>query len=260
MRRVPWLPIYVGLVLVFLFTPVVVVVLFSFNNSAALAFPFRGFSLQWYRVLVGDSNALDAIRHSLQIALVTALVDGVVGTMAAIALVRYPFRGSRVLTVVIIAPVALPGLFIGIALLTFYLRMHIPLSLWTATLGHIIYTLPFVFLVVVARLNQSDPLLEEAARDLGAGPWMTFRRVTLPLIAPAVVGGMLVAVVLSWDEFFITNFTIGPQNTLPLLIWTKIRQSIDPSVNAISTILLGATIIMILVAVRFGHGVIEERK
>ena len=260
MRRVPWLQIYVGLVIVFLFTPVVVVVLFSFNKSAALAFPFRGFSLRWYHALFSTPDALAAIRHSLQIAVVTAVVDGVIGTMAALALVRHPFPGSKVLQLVIIIPVALPGLFIGIALLTFYLRVHIALSLWTATLGHIIYTLPFVFLVVVARLSQSDPLLEEAAQDLGAGPWMTFRRVTLPIIAPAVVGGMLVAVVLSWDEFFITNFTVGPQNTLPLLIWTKIRQSIDPSVNAISTILLAATIAMILVAVRFGGSAISERK
>ncbi len=179
------------------------------------------------------------------------LVVTLVGTLAALGLARYNLRGSAALRSSILVPATLPGLFIGIALLTFFVQVHVPLSLWTVTVGHLVYVLPYFFLVASSRLQRFDFLLEESARDLGAGPWTTFRRVTLPLIAPSLIAGVLVAFSLSWDEVFITFFTIGAQNTLPLVIYSTVRQSVDPSVNAISTLLLGGSLIFIVAIRRF---------
>jgi spermidine/putrescine transport system permease protein len=237
--------IYTIVVFVFLFAPIAIVVLFSFNKTAALTFPFHGFSLRWYRAVLGSPLYQDAILASLRVAVVTVVVVVVVGTLAGIALTRYAFRASGLVRIFLLFPATLPGLFVGIALLSFFVQTHVSLSLWTVTAGHLVYVLPYFFLVVTSRLQRFDYLLEEAARDLGAGPWTTFRRVTLPLIAPSLVAGALVVFSLSWDEVFITFFTIGAQNTLPLVIYSTVKQSVDPSVNAISTLLLLGSLVFV---------------
>jgi ABC-type spermidine/putrescine transport system permease subunit II len=237
--------IYTILVFVFLFAPIALVVLFSFNKTASLTFPFHGFSLRWYRAVFGSSLYRDAILASLRVAAITVVVVVVVGTLAGIGVTRYDFRGNRVVRAFLLFPAALPGLFVGIALLGFFVQTKVSLSLWTVTAGHLIYVLPYFFLVVVTRLQRFDYLLEEAARDLGSGPWTTFRRVTLPLIAPSLIAGALVVFSLSWDEVFITFFTIGAQNTLPLVIYSTVKQSVDPSVNAVSTLLLAGSLVFV---------------
>ena len=240
------LPVYTILVFVFLFAPIALVVLFSFNKTAALTFPFHGFSLRWYRAVLNSPLYRDAILASLRVAVITVVVVVVVGTLAGIGVTRYAFRGSGIVRFVLLFPAALPGLFVGIALLSFFVQTKVSLSLWTVTVGHLVYVLPYFFLVVMSRLQRFDYLLEEAARDLGAGPWATFRRVTLPLIAPSLIAGALVVFSLSWDEVFITFFTIGAQNTLPLVIYSTVKQSVDPSVNAISTLLLAGSLVFVL--------------
>ena len=237
--------LYTLLVFVFLFLPIAIVVLFSFNKTASLTFPFHGWSLRWYREVFGSSLYRSAIFASLRVALITVVVVVVVGTMAGLGVTRYEYRGRGVLRVFLLFPAALPGLFVGIALLSFLVQTHVSLSLWTVTVGHLIYTVPYFFLVASARLQRFDYTLEEAARDLGAGPWTTFRRVTLPLIAPTLIAGALVVFSLSWDEVFITFFTIGAQNTLPLVIYSTVKQSVDPSVNAISTLLLAGSLVFV---------------
>ena len=239
------LTLYTLLVFLFLFAPIAIVVLFSFNKTASLTFPFHGFSLRWYRAVFGSDLYRDAILSSLRVAVITVVVVVVVGTLAGIGVTRYAFRGNSIVRVFLLVPAALPGLFVGIALLSFFVQTKISLSLWTVTVGHLIYVLPYFFLVVTSRLQRFDYLLEEAARDLGAGPWTTFRRVTLPLIAPSLIAGALVVFSLSWDEVFITFFTIGAQNTLPLVIYSTVRQSVDPSVNAISTLLLAGSLVFV---------------
>jgi ABC-type spermidine/putrescine transport system permease subunit II len=239
------LTLYTLLAFLFLFAPIAIVVLFSFNKTASLTFPFHGFSLRWYRAVFGSGIYRDAILASLRVAAITVVVVVVVGTLAGIGVTRYAFRGNSVVRVFLLFPAALPGLFVGIALLSFFVQTKISLSLWTVTVGHLIYVLPYFFLVVTSRLQRFDYLLEEAARDLGAGPWTTFRRVTLPLIAPSLIAGALVVFSLSWDEVFITFFTIGAQNTLPLVIYSTVRQSVDPSVNAISTLLLAGSLVFV---------------
>jgi spermidine/putrescine transport system permease protein len=232
----------VALVLVFLFAPLVVVVLFSFHSTPSLTFPFRGLSLRWYRDVFASSSVQDAIVNSLRVAIVSAILVLAVGTAAALAMTRYRFRGQSPLRILLIAPAALPPLFLGIALLSFFVQNSIRLSLWTVTLGHILYTLPYFYLVANARLTRFDPALEESAHDLGAGSWATFRRVTLPLIAPTLIAGAMLVVALSWDEFLITLFTVGNENTLPLVVWSRVRHGIDPSINANSALLLAGSL------------------
>jgi spermidine/putrescine transport system permease protein len=240
------LSLYTLLVFLFLFAPIAIVVLFSFNKTASLTFPFHGWSLRWYREVFGSDVYRSAIFASLRVGGITVLTVVVLGTLAGIGVTRYDFRGRGALRTFLLFPAALPGLFVGIALLSFFVQTKTSLSLWTVTLGHLIYTLPYFFLVVATRLQRFDYLLEEAARDLGAGPWTTFRRVTLPLIAPSLIAGALVVFSLSWDEVFITFFTIGAQNTLPLVIYSTVKQSVDPSVNAISTLLLAGSLVFVL--------------
>lgn len=244
-RGISGLLIYTVLVFVFLFAPIALVVLFSFNQTASLTFPFHGFSLQWYQFVLSSPIYQTAILASLRVGLITVVVVTIVGTLAALGLTRYRFRGSGAIRAAILVPATLPGLFIGLALLGTFVQVQIPLSLWTVTVGHLVYVLPYFFLVANTRLQRFDFLLEDSARDLGAGPWTTFRRVTLPLIAPSLIAGALVAFSLSWDEVFITFFTIGAQNTLPLVIYGTVRQSIDPSVNAVSTLLLAGSLVFI---------------
>ena len=243
--RVSGLFVYTILVFAFLFAPIALVVLFSFNKTAALTFPFHGFSLRWYRAVLNSPLYRDAIVASLRVAVITVVVVVVVGTLAGIGVTRYDFRGRGIVRLFLLFPGALPGLFVGIALLSFFVQTKVTLSLWTVTVGHFVYVLPYFFLVVTSRLQRFDYVLEEAARDLGAGPWATLRRVTLPLIAPSLIAGALVVFSLSWDEVFITFFTIGAQNTLPLVIYSTVKQSVDPSVNAISTLLLAGSLVFV---------------
>jgi len=245
------LHIYVGLLLVFLFLPLVVLIVFSFSSSGQLRFPITGLSLRWYREVFANSTVTDGIVASLTVAAVTGAVVTVIGTMAAMVVNRYPFRGASVVSGVILAPAALPGLVIGIALLNFFGDLHVTLSLLTVTVGHIIYTLPYFYLVLSARLRKFDPMLEEAATDLGAGPVQRFRKVTAPLIAPAIIASAFVVLALSWDEFQITFFTIGDQSTLPLVIWSRARLSIDPSVNAIGTLMVAGSLLVVIFTRRF---------
>jgi len=251
-RRQGWvLGVYTAFVFAFLFVPVLMVVLFSFNKTSSFTFPFHGWSLQWYRSVFSSPDYRSAILASLRVALVTVAIVTVIGTLAAIAVTRYAPRGRETLRSILLVPAALPGLFLGIALLSLFIRTKTDLSIGTAAVGHVIYTLPYFFLVASSRLLRFDPMLEESARDLGASSFTTFRKVTLPIIAPALIAGALVVFSLSWDEVLITFFTIGSQNTLPLLIYSKVKQASDPSINAISTLLLTGSLVFIVGVRRF---------
>jgi spermidine/putrescine transport system permease protein len=249
--RITLLGVYMTGMFIFLFAPLVFVVLFSFNSGSALTFPIRGLSLRWYREIFADSEVTGAMWNSVRVAISTAIVVTVVGTCTAIAMTRYRFRGQRAMGALVLIPAALPGLFIGISLVAMFSQLHIGLSLITVTIGHMLFTLPFFYLVAHARLAQFDPLLEESAEDLGANAWQRFRLVLLPMVAPALLGAALIVVALSWDEFLITFFTIGGSNTLPLLIWSKARLTIDPSVNAIATLLVAGSLLLVAFTRRF---------
>jgi ABC-type spermidine/putrescine transport system permease subunit II len=223
----------------FLYLPVLLLAFFSFNESAAGNLPFTGFTFKWYKALFRDYLVIDAFKNSLLVGAMTSLLATVIGTAAAFPLVRASIRFKEYLRIVFILPIMIPGLLIGIALLVFFASLlNLSLSLWTVIIGHVVMTTPFVVLVVAARLVGFNRTLEWAAADLGADPVTTFRYVTFPLILPGILAGALFAFTLSLDEFVITLFTIGPQTTLPLYVFSQVKFGVTPKINALATILL----------------------
>jgi ABC-type spermidine/putrescine transport system permease subunit II len=242
---------FTGLVTVagmlFLWLPLLVVVLFSLHTTASLSFPFDGFSLRWYERIFESPEVRAAARNSLVVATSTALVTLVLATLAAYGMSRSRSRWRAPLSLLFFLPITLPGLFIGVALLIAFSQLEYSLSLVTVTIAHLVYVFPFYFLLARAALERLDPALEEAAADLGATGWTIFRRVTLPQVWPVLVGAACLAFALSFDEFIITFFVVGPDPTLPLFIWSSLRRTIDPSINAISTLLLAFTVVLFVV-------------
>ena len=253
-RRSPWLWVAGFFAYAFLYAPLVVVIVYSFNDSRLNA-QWVGFTLDWYRKLFHNEEMLIAARNSLLIALIASAVSTVFGTMAGFALYRYR---TRVLPVLVLAPIAIPEILMGVSLLIFFVLVGISLGMVSIILSHIAFCIGFVAIVVRARLQGMDESLTEAARDLGASPWQTFRLVTLPLIMPGVVAGALMAFTLSIDDFVITFFTSGVgTSTLPLQIYTMVKISVTPEVNAVSTLLMLVTLVLILIATRLSPGALR---
>lgn len=240
-RSVPTLVVTVG-GLVFLYAPLALVVLFSFHASSSLTFPFEGFSTRWYREVLASPEFRSAAVNSLLVAVAVSVCTLVLGTAASYGLTRAPRRLRRALTLLFFLPVTIPGLFLGLALLVLFNRLHLTLSLVTVATAHWVYVLPYFVLVAQQAFASLDPDMEELARDLGASSWRTFRRVTLPQIWPLLLGATALAFALSFDEFIITFFVIGPDATLPLYVWSALRRSVDPSINVVSTLLLAISL------------------
>jgi len=229
----------------FLYVPLAIVVLFSFNDSR-LSAEWVGFTLDWYRKLLGNEDMLTAAANSLLIALVASAVSTVLGTMAGFAMYRYRVR---LLPFLVLAPIAIPEILMGVALLIFFVLLNFTLGLVSVALAHIAFCIGFVAIVVRSRLAGMDESLSEAARDCGATAWQSFRYVTLPLIMPGVIAGALMAFTLSIDDFVITFFTAGAGTvTLPLQIYSMIKISVTPEVNAVSTLLMLLTLVLIVIA------------
>jgi spermidine/putrescine transport system permease protein len=246
-RRSPLLWAASLAVYAFLYVPLGVVVVFSFNDSKLNA-EWVGFTLDWYQKLFANEEMLQAAANSLLIAVVSAALATVLGTMAGIAMHRYK---SRLLPFMTLTPVAMPEILLGVSLLIFFISVfgEESLSLLTVIIAHTTFCIGFVAIIVRARLAGMDESVFEAARDLGATPWQTFRLVTLPLIMPGVVAGALMAFTLSIDDFVITFFTAGAGvPTLPLTIYTMIKIAVTPEVNAVSTLLMLLTLTMIVLA------------
>ncbi len=249
-RWVLWL--WAVTVLVFLYVPIAFLVLFSFNEPRTPGLPIVNLTLHWYEVAAGNSLLLEAVKNSIIVAAAVAFLATLIGTMAAFPLVRGGIRHPDAVRILATMPIMLPGILLGIAMLIFFRRvLDLELSLLTVIAGHLVFTTPFVVLIVAARLQGFDHRLEWAAADLGASPRQALRHVILPLISPAIVAGALISVTLSIDEFIITFFTVGPQVTLPLYIYTQIKFGVTPEVNAIATVLLLST-----VALLFGSGLV----
>jgi spermidine/putrescine transport system permease protein len=246
-RRSPITGAFTVAGLVFLWAPLLIVFLFSLHSTGSLTFPFEGFSTRWYDEVFSSEEIRSAAENSLVVATSTALVTLVLGTLAAYGLTRSTSRLRGPLSLLFFLPITLPGLFIGVALLVSFSRVQFSLSLLTVTIAHLVYVFPFFFLVARAALERLDPALEETAADLGASRATVFRRVTLPQVWPVLVGAACLAFALSFDEFVITFFVIGPDSTLPMYIWSSLRRTIDPSINAISSLLLAFTMLLFVV-------------
>jgi spermidine/putrescine transport system permease protein len=240
---------WAAVVYVFLFAPIVLLVAFSFNANRYGTFPFTGWTTHWYGQVFGDYQIKDALTTTLRVAAFVTVISTVVGTAAAFPLVRsrLPFRSG--IRVGMTLPIMIPGLLIGVSLLILFTSVfHFELSPETAVIGQSVYTTPFVLLLVAARLQGFDPALERAAGDLGANTFRRLRHVVLPLIMPAIFAGALFAFTLSLDEFIITLFLIGGHNTLPIYIYTQVKFGITPEVNALASLLLAASLILIALA------------
>ncbi|MEO8487448.1 MAG: ABC transporter permease [Betaproteobacteria bacterium] len=241
----------------FLYVPLAIVVVYSFNDSRLNA-EWVGFTLDWYRKLANDDEMIRAAVNSLAIALVASLVSTVLGTMAGVAMHRYRMR---VLPLLVFAPIAIPEILMGVALLIFFVLLNLTLGLVSVALAHIAFCIGFVAIVVRARLAGMDESLVEAARDCGATPWQAFLRVTLPLIMPGVIAGALMAFTLSIDDFVITFFTAGAGTvTLPLQIYSMIKIAVTPEVNAVSTLLMLLTLVLIVVAARLSPSLLRTNQ
>jgi spermidine/putrescine transport system permease protein len=241
-------------VVVFMLTPLILVVLFSFGESAMTNFPMGGVTLKWFRELIHAREFWNAFNNSMIIAAVVALASTVIGTLAAMALARMRPTYSAPWLIALCLPVMLPPLVIGVALLVFFVRwIGVDLSLTTVILGHLVVTQPFVVLIVYARMATFDYTVVDSARDLGAGPWQVFWTVTLPIVRSTIIGAALIALAISLDEFIITFFNIGGGNTLPTFVFGKIRTTLDPTINAIATILIVLTVGSTVLALRLSR-------
>lgn len=232
----PLLGAWTATVLLFLFAPLFLVMLFSFNAADISVFPIKGLTLAWYERLAGNADFHAALLNSLLVAAATVAIATTLGVLAANGVHRYAPRWKTALRSGAGLPMMVPHLILAIALLSSYNLLKIDLSLLTVILGHSIVAFPYVFLIVSARLVGFDPALEEAARDLGAGTWTVFREITLPLLTPAIFAGALISFTLSFDEVVVTFFTTGTDNTLPMVIWSMLRVGITPEINAIATL------------------------
>jgi len=253
-RRSRWLWLVAILGYLFLYAPLAIVVVYSFNDSRLNA-QWVGFTLDWYRKLFHNEEMLGAAWNSLLIGLTASAVSTVLGTMAGYAMYRFKLR---LLPVLVVAPIAIPEILMGVSLLIFFVAIDLTLGLTSIILAHIAFCVGFVAIVVRARLAGMDESLVEAARDLGATPFQAFRLVTLPLIMPGVIAGALMAFTLSIDDFVITYFTAGAGAlTLPLEIYTMVKISVTPEVNAISTLLMLLTLALIIIASRLSPGALR---
>ncbi len=245
------LPVYSLLFFVYLLLPIAVVMAFSFNHpSGRFNYVWQGFTWDNWRYWDGVPGLRSAIVLSLEIALIASAVATVLGTLIALALVRYGFRGRAATNVLVFLPLSTPEIVLGASLLTLFLNLNVVFGFWTILIAHVMFCISFAVVTVKARLIGFDRHLEEAAMDLGANEWMTFIKVTLPLIAPAILAALLLCFAISIDDFVVTYFNSGSRVTFPLFVWGAARVGAPPQVNVIGTaifvVAVGAMVVNVL--------------
>ena len=255
-----WLTAYAVVVYLFLFAPIVVLIVFSFNDSRR-NFSWRGFTLDWYPRLLGNDELLDALWVTIQLAAVVVLISTVIGTLLGLALARIRFRGRAATETLLLLPMVTPEILMGLSLLIFFFSAFGARGSFTQLVfAQTTFCISYVAIVIRARASGMNAQLEEAARDLGASAIGAFRYVTLPLITPAIVSGALLAFALSFDDYVVTTFNAGVgSSTLPLYIYGKVKFGVTPEINAISTIIVAVTAVAVLVAWRVGRRSISAR-
>lgn len=235
------------LVMIFFYLPIVILIGYSFNSSR-LNIVWQGFTLDWYAAIWRDQVLVQSLYSSLYVAVVTTVLSVALGTAGAWLLFRYRFPGVRVLSTLIFIPMIIPEVIMGVSLLIFFVAVHLELGYSTIIISHVTFCFPFVMVAVQARLAGLDPSLEEAAQDLGATPWQAFRKVLVPYLAPAIVSGALMSFTLSLDELIVTYFTASAgTRTLPLEIFGRVKKGLDPTLNAISTVFILSTVVLVIV-------------
>ncbi len=240
--------IFIALVFTFLYLPIIILVIYSFNASKMNVL-FTTFTFSWYKTLFYNKDLLEAFFNTLIIAATSTIISTIIGTLSAVGLNKYNFFGKSLILKLIYIPIVIPEIVLGISLLSIYTLTKLELGMFTLILSHIAFSIPFVIVSVRTTISKELNSIEEAAKDLGASPLKTFMLITLPIIKPGVVSGATLALTLSLDDVVISYFTAGPgSNTLPLKIYSMIKTGITPDVNALSTLLLLATIIILTVS------------
>ena len=250
MRRLRWSHLVIAVGLAFLYGPLLLIAALSFNGSEIPGLPIHGLTLRWYRDLFNDPAFRDAGVYSLEVATVSTLIAVVIGTAGGLALSRSKSRVAALLGYAWSVPILIPALVLAVAMACAFRLLQVPLSFWTLVAGHAAVNAPLVYLLVMARLRGFDWTLVQAARTLGATSATAFRRVTMPLLAPAIAGGAIFSFALSLDNFIISLFLTGGRSTLPLLIWSMMREGFSPTINALATVLLVGTLVAAITAER----------
>lgn len=244
----PLLGIHSYLMLAFIYMPILIIIIYSFN-SARLSGNWEGFTLDWYTSLFQNRHVREALMNSLTIAITSTVVSTMLGTAAALALRDLRGKKRSGMNGLLYLPVIIPDIIMGLSLLVMFSQLNMPLGKTTVMIAHITFSLSYVYVVVTARLSGMGKQLEEAAQDLGATPWQTFRHVTLPQIAPGIISGALIAFTLSLDDFMVSFFVAGPSSTtLPIYIYAQVKRGISPEINALCTLLILVSITLILLS------------
>lgn len=248
------LPLISIAVFAFLYAPIIVLVIFSFNSGSRLG-TWEGFSLRWYERVFTSREWISSLQVTLWIATFSALISTVLGTLAGLALERFRFRGKNAYDGMLYLPVIIPDIVMALSLLLFFSSVNVSLSRWTVLIGHVAFNTAFVAVIVRARLASLDPRLEEAAADLYASPWQAFWRVTFPLLRPAILAGALMAFTMSFDEFVITSFVSGQgDTTLPVKIYSSIRFGLRPEITAVASLVLVISVALVVVSLLMQRG------
>ncbi len=246
--------IFLGIVLAVMYLPILMVVLYSFNEGKLIA-SWKGFSLDWYVQLFQDEEIWEAVKNSLILGLLSCFSAAVMGTLGAVGMARVKWRTKGAVEYISTIPIMIPEIILGMVFLTFFHLLNLPNGMVTLVIAHTAFCIPYIYMMVKARLVGMDKALEEAAKDLGATPVRTFFDITLPLILPAVASGCLLAFAMSWDDVIISIFVTGPRvTTLPIKIYTQMKTGVTPEINALCTVMLGVTVLVLTLS-----GFIQKR-
>lgn len=243
------LRVFFALVIVFLYAPIAILLVFSFNRSPIPSFPLTGFTLRWYRDFISNGAMRGALETSAIVAAMSSVVAVALGILASLALARRRFFGKGLVTALLLSPLVIPFVVLGVAMLLLFHVLGIPLSILTVAIGHVVISLPYTILVLLPRLEQIDYALAEAAYDLGARPLATFRWVTFPLILPAIFSAFLIAFTTSFDEYAVASFLIGTRQTFPIFLYSTLRFPNNlPQVIAVAVVVLTLSLVVIILA------------
>lgn len=239
---------YSFLIYLFLYAPIIILIVYSFNNSKVNAV-WMGFTTKWYYQLASDGDILTALKNSLLVAFLSTLISTIIGTLAAVGMYKYKFKGKTVLDGLLYVPIIIPEIVMGISLLVFFSQTKITLGIITLILAHVTFSISYVVVVVRAKLSGFDRNLEDAAMDLYANEFQTFSKITLPIILPGIAAGALMAITLSLDDVIISFFVSGPSyETLPLKIYSMVRVGVTPEINALSTVMIVITLSIAIIS------------
>ena len=244
-KKWKWPKVYLAVLTILMYLPLVMVVIFYFNESR-LSASFTGFSLKWYEILAQDRDLKEALMNSIVLGVLSCGISAVIGTLGAVGMARVNYRSKGMMEYLSTIPIMIPEIILGMVFLVFFSLLNLPFGMITLVIAHTTFCVPYIFMMVKARLVGIDKSLEEAARDLGAGPVRTFFDITMPLIMPAVLSGSLLAFAMSFDDVVISIFVNGPRlNTLPVKVYAQLKTGVTPEINALCTIIL-AVIILVL--------------